>query len=300
MEARTLRIVVTGASGFIGRRLAAAARYRSFDVVALVREGGYPVSPIPGVTVLDWEIGMPLPVDGDVICHLASYIPPDFSDPAHAEKCFHTNTLGTLRLAEAAKERGFTRFVFVSSGQIYAAEQGLADEDAAIRPTEHAGYYLTSKLAAEFCLQYFCRTHDLPLTIIRPSSVYGPGMRGAGIIPTLVERLSKGLPVSVTHGGAHRADFVHVDDVVSAVLAAIERQAGGVFNAGSGEGRTVLELATILADALHQDPGLIRIEGVPSPGGFAALDISKARRVLGYDPIDLQAGIHQWVVERER
>ena len=122
-------LVVTGASGFIGTRLVEVAIKAGWEVTALLRDTAQ-LSHLNCVLLRTerWHTGQDLLSRGllsgvDAICHLASFIPPDYGDPIHAAECFRVNALGTLELSQQASEAKVGRFVLFSSGQIYAPAQ---------------------------------------------------------------------------------------------------------------------------------------------------------------------------------
>jgi UDP-glucose 4-epimerase len=297
MNSDIKRLVVTGATGFIGSRLVDHALERGIDVVALVRDpDAMSHRERAGLTVWPWQFGAALPDIGgaDAICHLAAVIPGDFNDPAQAAPCFETNVMGAMGLASQAADQGIAQFVYFSSGQIYSAGQEVATEGSPTYPSHRATYYLTSKLAGELCVQALSRTKPLKVTVLRLASVYGPGMHGKGMLPNYIERLSENQSVTVMDGGAYCVDFVHVDDVVAAACAAIEARAEGVFNVGTGNARTALEAARIVAATIGADQGLIEVQGSGDRHGFAALDIAKADALLSFKPMSLDEGIAAW------
>lgn len=294
------RLVVTGASGFIGSRLVEVALKAGWEVTALLRDTAqlshlnYPL-----LRVERWDIGQDLLsrnlLSGvDAICHLASFIPLDYGDPTHAAECFRVNALGTLQLSQQASEAKVGRFVLFSSGQIYAPAQVAASEEALVYPAYRAPYYLGSKLMAELFLQHQSSTSALSTTILRLASVYGNGMQQKGMIPEFIRRISEGRDIDVLNGGRYSADFVHVDDVVEAALRVIEKQVEGLFNIGSGQSRTSLEVARILVKVMKADEKRIKVhaaDNLLSSTGFPALDIQKARDAFGFSPLTLENGL---------
>ncbi|MDX0685502.1 NAD(P)-dependent oxidoreductase [Sinorhizobium medicae] len=295
-----MRLVVTGATGFVGARVIDRALSRGYEVTALARDPErIATRKGSGLRVEQWTVGDPLPPLGrsDAVLHLAAHIPADLSDPREASRCFEVNTNGALEVAMQAALQGVSRFVQFGSAQVYAPGTGPASETSPAFPVHRASYYLASKLAAEICLLAFGKASAMPVTVLRLASVYGPGMHDAGMVPTFVRTLGRGGSLIIQDGGRYTVDLVYVDDVVSLALEAAERAEGGVFNAGSGRACTSLEAARIVADAVGAEQHLIAVDGGSidaAPPGFRALDVSKAIDGLNYAPLSFREGIEAW------
>lgn len=289
--------LVTGASGFVGRRVVEALVARGQRVRAQGRSFAGP-PPGPGVERVACDLldtaALPALVEGaSAVCHLAAFLPPNMADSSYAERCFQVNALASLRLGEAALAAGCRRFVFASSANAYVSRPHPVTEDEAPYPAARATYYLTSKLAAELYLDHLARARGLPLTTLRLSAVYGPGMPGGGVVARFMALAASGQPLTVRDGGVPATDFVFVDDVVALVVRALEQPAGGTFNAGSGEHTSLLSLARAVQSTYPDRAVEIRVEppaGEPAPS-FAALNVDKARRTFGYAPRTLAEGL---------
>ncbi len=212
-------VLVSGANGFIGRRLCAALRARGDRVVALLRDA--PRAPGPWHEWRRADLALPLADDiacgADVVCHLAAVVHARGADQALYERI---NAEGTRRLVDAAKRAGASQFVFFSS--IKAAGEttsGCVDERQPARPETAYG---RSKLAAEAVLS---ATDGIASRIrLRLCPVYGEKM--AGSLRLLLHAVERGWlpPLPAVE---NRRSFVHVDDVVTAVLALIARRPRG-------------------------------------------------------------------------
>lgn len=294
---RSQPVLVTGASGSVGRRVVWALAARGHAVRAAVGPAAASLT-TPGpdrrsVDLCDTASLAGLVEGTSAVCHLAAFIPPDMADSAFAERCYAVNALATLRLAEAALAAGTRRFVFTSSANAYAARPHPVTEDEAPYPAARATYYLASKLTAELYLDHLARTRGLPLTTLRVSAVYGPGMQRGGVVERFMALAAEGQPLTVRDGGIPATDFVWADDVVDLVVRALERPAGGTFNAGSGERTSLLSLARAVRSTYADRTVEIRVEppaGEPAPS-FAALDVGKARRAFDYAPRTLAEGL---------
>lgn len=293
------RLVITGAGGFIGLRLVEMALAQGWAVTALARNHDRLAELMhPRLSTAVWSVEHPLLgrehfTNADAVCHLAAFIPPDYSDPGYAEKCFYINALGALSASRNALDAKARRFVLFSSGQSYAFSETPAAEEYPLYPSHRATFYLSSKVVAEFFVQSI--SAELPTTILRPASVYGPNMKG-GVIGQFLRNIGEGAPLIVRDGGRHQADLVYVDDVVTAALLAIEKAADGIFNIGSGRAVSTLEIAQTMVRLANLDPRCIEV--LPASDaqvtGFSALDIGKARALLGFAPMQLAEGLSRW------
>ena len=292
------RLVVTGASGVVGQRLIRLALAAGWQVTALARNAADVAGLAhPGLRVAAWNAERPDEawehlLDADALCHLAAYIPSNHADPAGAEACFRINALGTLHLARLAADAGVGRFVLFSSAQAYS-QRTIATEADALYPAAHATYYLGSKIMAELFAHQF--SPPLRLTILRLASIYGPTMK-SGVLAVFMARAAAGHPLVVHDGGRRRVDLIHVGDAAAAALLAIEHEADGILNIGSGHSVSTLDMARAVLEASCRDVRSIEVRqpGTREPAGFAALDISKARERLGLTPLTLRQGLAAW------
>lgn len=289
------RVVITGANGHIGRRLVAAVQAAGFEVVALVRdESSARQWAAPGVTARRWALKETTAqhLEGAVaVCHLAAFVPPNLADAAFAQRCVEDNALGSLRVTEAARAAGVGEIVYASAGQIYGNLERPASEADAIDLGPRAPFYLGSKLLGEI----YCRQAESAMRVValRIGAVYGPGMGLRATVRRLIDDARNGRPIRLSGGGVYGADFVFVDDVVAAILASLRRPVSGIYNIGSGVRTTIADLATMITERLG---GTIEMLGdAPGSPGFAALDIQKARRELGYAPTSLSDGLARMV-----
>ncbi len=285
-------VAVTGSSGFIGRRFVDAVRSRGYRVRHLRRHAGATDTSddVRSFDLLQDKVDAAALDDCEILVHLAAHIPTDHLDPDEAERCWRANALGTLRLAEAATRAGVSRFIQTTSANAYAAWESAPTETAAMLPRSR-GYYLGSKILQEVYAREARRTAGLPLTTLRLGSVYGPGQR-TGAVATLAGAFAARYPVALQNGGRFGADFVHVDDVVTALMLVVEGTYDEPFNVGSGVRTSILELAQMLAFEVGVGSTLIQLEpeAVDGDPGFPALSITRIQN-LGYSPRNLRVGL---------
>jgi len=292
-------VLVTGATGFLGRYLVAELASRDYEVVVLVHKRGLPenlrkqISEIVEGDLRDTDLLRQTVARVDAVCHLAAYLPTDFEDPSSAEACLQINSLATLNLAQAALARPGCRFVHLSSSNAYAFTEGVATEESLLYPADRATYYLASKMVGELYVEHLRRVARLQSICFRISSTYGWGMTEKSVVARFMASARQSDPLQVWDGGIPTYDFVYVTNVVQLVAAALKHGQPGVYNVGSGVAHSILELARAVADTYPE--GKISIEVKPPlgaiPAGFSALSINKAARMWGYRPLSLRAGL---------
>lgn len=236
----------------------------------------------------------------DIIVHLAA-----LSDAKQCrmfpEEANSINVDGTLKVLEAMRHvDSVKRFLFTSSSFVYGHfRYRPADEKHPLVPID---VYGGTKLTGETLTQAYCREFGIAYTIIRPSAVYGFGDPNWRVSHLLVRDALTGRLLTLDGGGTALLDFSYIKDVARGFYLAIdsEKAANEVFNITCGEGRTVKEFAEIVkryvpeAELVVSPPD----ESRPKRG---ALDIAKARKVLGYEPkYRIEDGIREYIEDYRR
>jgi UDP-glucose 4-epimerase len=285
------RLLVTGGSGFVGRRIVAALREAGADVTVADRTP----HPDPRVRSVGGDLRDPV-VRADAveagltgIVHLAAItsVLGSLRDPA----LVHEMNVGvTAGLLELARQRGVARFVLASTNAV-AGDVGEAviHEDLPMRPLTPYG---ATKAAAEMLLSGYAGGYGMTTCALRLTNVYGPGMHAKdSMVPRLMRAARDGRGVEVYGSGRQRRDLVHVDDVVAGLRHAWAAGYVGPLIIGSGRSGTVLDLV----DAARKATGAeLPVAHVPArPGEMPAVVVSVARaRGLGYEPsVDLADGL---------
>jgi len=299
-----MRAIVTGGAGFIGSHVADALVARGDEVHVLDDLSKGRRERVPdGAELHVADIRDPDAVfdsvRAELVCHLAAQadVRVSVERPEHDAS---VNVLGTLRILEAAR-RHDAKVVFSSTGgAIYGECDGPASEDAERRPVAPYG---TSKLCGEEYLATWNRLYGTSHVSLRFGNVYGPRQEPhgeAGVVAIFMGLLRDGGAPTIYGDGRQTRDYVFVGDVVGAVLAAAEH-GGGVFNVGTAEETSVLALY----DAVQSASGVAREPRFAEPrlGELqrSVLDVSLARRALGWRPeLTLAEGLAQtwaWVVQ---
>jgi UDP-glucose 4-epimerase len=231
----------------------------------------------------------------EVVFHLAAQIDvrKSATDPAADARI---NVEGTINVLEAARAAGVRRFVNTSTGGAVYGEGRIvpAPEEHPVAPEAPYGQ---SKFAAEGYCELFRRLHGLSTVSLRYGNVYGPRqdpLGEAGVIAIFCGRLIAGERPIVFGDGLQTRDYVHVDDVITANLAAVDSDSPGPYNVGTGVETTVLELVDALAP--HASAPFEPDHQPARPGEVRriALDCTRAREELGWEAmVGLEDGLTQ-------
>jgi UDP-glucose 4-epimerase len=302
--------LIVGGSGFIGRHLASALVAQGEDVRIASRHSPQWPTPRAGSGRCHWvafdvmaESGWDdLLADYPTIYHLAwSTIPASSNRDRIGD--VETNVVGSLRLIEAVIRRGSGRVVFVSSaGTVYGRLRRVpVAED---HPNFPICAYGVSKLAVEKYLHLSATLDGLHYTVLRVSNPYGPGQQShgkLGAISTFVADAIANRPIVIWGDGSVIRDYVHVSDVVSALmLAGSGRGTNGTYNIGSGHGTSLNQLVDAIRTLLNGPLVVHYRDGRPYDVPVNVLDIEKAQTELGWVPrVPLLDGLSKMITELE-
>lgn len=221
----------------------------------------------------------------DHVVHAAAetHVDRSLQDP---QSFARTNLLGTSVLLEAARAAAVPvqRFLYVSTDEVYGpAATGRFAESAPLIPTSP---YAASKAGADLLALAYQRTFGLPVVVARPCNTYGPWQLPEKLIPLMVTRAAAGAALPVYGDGAHRREWLHVDDHAAALSVLLERGVPGrVYNVGSGDERANLEVVQRILGRLGKPESLIRfVADRPAHDRRYALDSTRLRTELGWAP----------------
>jgi UDP-glucuronate 4-epimerase len=314
-----MRILVTGAAGFIGSHLAERLLARGDEVIGLDNFDAFyaradkernlaGLRGSPRFSLVEGDLRKPDDLARafagrpDAVVHLAALagVRPSLADPA---RYADVNVLGTVRLTEATRAAGINRFVFASSSSVYGGDSQppFKETDLCLRPLSP---YASTKRAGELGLWTAHHLYGLGVTCLRFFTVYGPRQRPDLAIHKFARLILAGRPIELFGDGSTSRDYTWIDDIVDGVVASIDEQGKGpaayrVYNLGGSRTTTLLQLVELLSAALGKKP---TIEWKPEqPGDMkrTLADLTIVGRALGYAPrVPIDEGIArfaEWV-----
>jgi len=296
-EGAKVKILVTGCCGFIGSHLVVYLVDRGYtaycidnlsrasrESIMIVKEYGitYSVVDITDSNAVAEHVRRFRP---NVLVHLAALI--DVEESIRKPSLYtYVNVYGTSVVVEKALECGVERIVYISSAAVYGEPRRLPVSEE--HPTEPINPYGATKLAGEHLVKVMCRLARKHYVVLRLFNVYGPRQNPgyAGVVVKTLERIAAGEPPVIYGDGMQTRDMVYVEDVVEAIEKAIETQyVDEVYNIGSGKPVRIRDLVNLILE-LTDKKELKPVYAPPRPGDIrhSYADISKARKMLGFEP----------------
>lgn len=295
-----MKVLVTGADGFIGSHVVEALLARGHDVRAMVLYNSFNswgwLDEFDDATRRDLDVfagdvrdphGVDVAVSGcDVVLHLAALvaIPYSYHSP---DTYVDVNVKGTLNVLQAARRHGTRRVVHTSTSEVYGTAQYVPIDER--HPLHPQSPYAASKVGADQMALAFHAAFGTPVGVIRPFNTYGPRQSARAVIPTIITQIAAGRPVRL---GALRPtrDFTYVTDTAAGFVAAAESDAivGTTTNLGSGFEISVGDTAALIAEvmgarlALEHDDERVRPAASEVERLHASID--KARAELHWRP----------------
>jgi nucleoside-diphosphate-sugar epimerase len=272
-------IAVTGSSGFIGRHLLWSLREQQYNIIEIDIEKDLDIS--------DWSKARNIP-HFDTIIHLAAktFVPDSFKRP---HEFYFANQSCTLNVLELA--RIYSANVIYFSSYLYGMPEYLPiDEKHPLKPHNP---YAQSKIICEKICEGYQRDFGVPVIIFRPFNIYGPGQNSSFLIPNIIEQLKSG--EILLKDPRPKRDFIHVSDIVYAVMLAIKLENPGLqtFNLGTGLSFSVEEIVNLIIKYFGKRT-IVKYANEYRPGEVldTIADIRKINTVLKWSPyINIEKGL---------
>jgi UDP-glucuronate 4-epimerase len=291
-----MRLLITGVAGFIGSRLATRLLENGHKVVGLDDFNDFYDPTIKrrntrdcGAHVIEGDLRNPADVERalgngcDVVVHLAARagVRPSLEQPGlYAD----TNVRGTINVLEAMRKRGLKKIVFASSSSVYGGQNKVpfSEDDPINRPWSP---YAATKRAGELLLQTYNHLYGIESHALRFFTVFGPGQRPDLAIMKFIQLIEAGKEIPFYGDGKSGRDYTFIDDIVQGVLASIDCVSGcEIINIGGDHPVTLTQMVETIEQALGKKARLMHLPDQPGDVPRTMADISKARRMLGYDP----------------
>lgn len=308
-----MRVLVTGGAGFIGSHLVERLLDRGDEVVTLDNLNDFysptlkernlaPARAFKHFTFIQGDIlDVPL-LDRlfssrafDVIVHLAARagVRPSLAQPLLYEE---VNCRGTLNVLEQARRHGVRRLVFASSSSVYGNGSDIPFRENA-RVDRPISPYAATKAAGELYCHTYHHLYGISVTVLRFFTVYGPRQRPDMAIHAFTRLIEEGRPIPFYGDGTTERDYTYCDDVVEGLLAAVDRDLGfEIINLGESRTTSLARLVELIEQALGKRAILDRRPLPPGDVRRTCAEVSKARRLLGYEPkTPLEEGIPRFV-----
>ncbi|HEY7910603.1 MAG TPA: dTDP-glucose 4,6-dehydratase [Blastocatellia bacterium] len=300
-----MRVLVTGGAGFIGsnfiRYLLKDDQYRVVNLDKLTYAGNLEnLKDVESISRYRFCLGdinkaaevsaafaaVESAFDGppDAVIHFAaeSHVDRSIEDPS---EFLRTNVTGTQVLLDAARRRAITRFIHVSTDEVYGSlgSEGAFSEQTPLAPNSP---YAASKAGSDMLVRAYHKTYRMPAVITRCTNNYGPYQFPEKLIPLMIANALEDKPLPVYGDGLNVRDWIHVEDHCRAIERVLkEGREGEVYNIGGRAERTNLEVVRTILDILGKSESLLSF--VPDRPGHDrryAMDTTKIERELGWRP----------------
>jgi len=292
-----MRLLVTGGAGFIGSHFVRymLERYPGYRIINLDkltyagnRDNFQEIARHPRHRFVKGDI-----CNRPLVARLAARVDAivNFAAETHVDRSIdrpasflQTDIIGTSVLLDAARRAGHTRYIQISTDEVYGSiEQGSVDETAPLRP---GNPYSASKAGADLLAQAYGRTYGLPVLISRCSNNYGPNQYPEKLIPLCITNALEGLPLPIYGDGQYRRDWIYVVDHCRAIDALLHHGIpGSVYNIGGGHELANVDVVQRIADTLKIPAAKIHfVSDRPGHDRRYAVNDDKLRR-LGYRPV---------------
>jgi NAD dependent epimerase/dehydratase len=306
-----MKILVTGADGFIGSHLVERLLGEGHEVVALAQYNSFnhwgwledaAISDqlrIEAGDVRDPHFCQDIVRGIDVVFHLASLIAIPYSYVA-PESYIATNVTGTLNMCKAALQAGVRRFVHTSTSEVYGTATYVPIDER--HPLQPQSPYSASKIGADAIAMSFHSAFDLPLIIARPFNTYGPRQSARAVIPTIITQIAKGMTSIRLGDVSPTRDFNYVTDTCEGfvALASCDQAVGQTVNIGSNREISILETLELVRNLMGRDVEFVTDEQRLRPGKSEVFrlwcDNSKIRELTGFEPkVSLEEGLQRTI-----
>lgn len=248
-----MKILVTGATGLLGRVVSLRLASNGFDVIRVVTPWSTesPSADTVAIDLADNWVYKDLPGQVDVVIHLAQSN--SFRDfPSKGLDLFNVNVSSTFKLLDYARRAGTSAFIYTSTGGLYEASRSILTEESTLHNNYDLGAYYGSKLSAEILIQAYSRQFDT--TILRPFFMYGRGQKRSMLIPRIFDRVRTAEPINLVGNEGLIFNPIHVTDAAAALCAAVIHPPKKIVNLAGPKIYSLRLVAEIFGQFLGVEP----------------------------------------------
>jgi len=231
----------------------------------------------------------------DLVVHLAARagVRPSITDPLLYQD---VNIRGTIVLLESCREFGMKDFIFASSSSVYGENRKTLSSEADLDVQPISPYGVTKRAGELLCYSYY-HLFGMNIACLRIFTAYGPRQRPEMAIHKFIRLIEQGGKIPMYGDGSSRRDYTYIDDLIDGLLAAIHCHKGfEIYNLGESQTTSLSELIGLIEEVLGKKANIERLEPQPGDVSLTYADVSKARRMLGYDPkVNMREGIKRFV-----
>jgi len=313
-----MKVLVTGADGFIGSHLTELLVEHGYDVKALSQYNSFnnwgwleDVSCKDKIEVVSGDVRDPhyckhITKDVDVIYHLAALIAIPYSYIA-PDSYVDTNVKGTLNICQAALENKVKRIIHTSTSEVYGTAQYVPIDEK--HPLQPQSPYSASKIGADAMAMSFYNAFDLPLTVARPFNTYGPRQSARAVIPTIITQIANGAKEIKLGDVSPTRDFNYVEDTCRGfiALAGCDSAIGETVNIGTNFEISVKDTLNIIKNLMNSDVEFITDEARLRPGKSEVFrlwcDNTLIQKLTDFKPqVNIEQGLQKtidWILKPE-
>ena len=276
-----MRIFVTGGAGFIGthlcKKLSSIHKVTVYDNFSNSNKENFPI--LKNLTlivgdILDNSKLIDSMKNHDIVIHLAAKT--DVIDSINnPENTFQTNVQGTQNIIDSCKSNNISKIIVTSSASVYQSSDKSIDETNTTKPSSPYGQSKLSmeKITTESKMNY---------SILRLFNVYGT-CQSSGVIANFKKNISENVPITIFGDGEAIRDFIHIDDIVDAIILSIKSKSG-IYNIASGHGTSITDLAKLLIELFGKNSKIVYQPARKGEIIYSVSDITKSQNELGFNP----------------
>lgn len=313
-----MKVLVTGADGFIGSHLTEALLKEGYQVRALAQYNSFnywgwleDIKPQAELEIVSGDVRDPnfcreICKGIDIVFHLAALIAIPYSYVA-PDSYIDTNVKGTLNICHAARDCGVQRILVTSTSEVYGTARYVPIDEK--HPLQPQSPYSASKIGADAIAMSFYNAFKLPITIVRPFNTYGPRQSARAVIPTIITQIAAGIKEIKLGDLSPTRDFNYVEDTCRGFieLARCDKAVGDTVNIGSNFEISVKDTLNLIKDIMNSEVVFVTDEQRIRPENSEVFrlwcDNTRIKELTGFEPkYSIRAGLEktvEWFIKPE-